>query len=354
MRAVTHPPTRVAASSVVARLLAENRHYDAQYGGGASNHLSMTLLALRALGASDTRLAAYAARYRTKLEGVPAPASEPIARASWRDHLGTHARYADYVAFFRGELAEREAPGLVTEYLAPLLPGVSAAAFHPLIRLSYAVEAGDAEDIAVSLAYLADAYLVLGEVAAPTSSDGGPIELLHRLAATSTLANRSFSEGLIFDRFVAISRLPDFSRVVGEVLPATDASLTGIAACAATLYASTRDFTALHTVTATHAMRILAPLLGDSDVECAARHLLQAVGAAYVSIGTPSLLSREEVESLTHGASPSIASWDAIAAAAVASDDEHVIKFVYTCREEDAAYGRPLYRLLAAKKARLA
>ena len=34
----------------------------------------------------------------------------------------------------------------------------------------------------------------------------------------------------------------------------------------------------------------------------------------------------------------------------VRSSDEHVIKLVYSAREEDAAYKDPLYRYAAAKK----
>jgi hypothetical protein len=96
-------------------------------------------------------------------------------------------------------------------------------------------------------------------------------------------------------------------------------------------------------VTAVHALRVVSPLLGDPAA--ANRWLLQAIGATYVALGTPEL-SPEGAR-----AEANAPSWEAIATAAAASNDEHVIKFAYTCREEATAYARPLYRSFAAKRA---
>ena len=41
--------------------------------------------------------------------------------------------------------------------------------------------------------------------------------------------------------------------------------------------------------------------------------------------------------------------WPEIFAAAVANNDDHVIKMVYTCHRESARYGNPLYQAAAAR-----
>ena len=120
---------------------------------------------------------------------------------------------------------------------------------------------------------------------------------------------------------------------------AEDATLDDLRRAALAVYAPSSDsFTALHLVTAAHAMRIVSsriPSLGLVD-------FWQAFGAAYVTLGAPEL---------DPAVPPSTASWDRIFAAACASPDDHVIKFCYTCHQETEAGGDPAYHGLAAIKA---
>jgi hypothetical protein len=331
---------------MLAELLAQNRQFDAEYQGGLSNHLSMALVALQRLGAPDARLRAYFDRYRRRLVPRRAP-SLPLPRASWQAHRGTQKRYADYLVFFEEELRQLGLERLLGTYLPPLLPGLSAAAFHAQIRLAYALEAQDPLDVAASLAYFADSYLPLGPGKGAAPLGDPPIELLRRLARTPELAGRSSRGGLITDRMAEVAAQPAFAPVI-DWLPAADATLDHVAEAALVLYASTGDFTALHGLTGTHALRIAWPFLPDPAL--AARYLFQALCAAYVSIGTPPLLSDAERARLSRAEAPS---WRDIGAAAIPSSDEHVIKLVYSARQEDAAYHDPLYRHVAAKKAGL-
>jgi hypothetical protein len=305
----------------------------------------MAIIALHELGASDARLSEFFARYRRRLEPVPGRKG-PIARETWRDHLGTQARYGDYLPFFQGEVARLGEGGAVREYLPVLMPGVAGSSFHPLIRLGYAVHAHDAADVAVSLAYFADAFLALGGATEAGAGGAEPLELLRRIAETPALAHRPPGDGPIFERLRAIAALPEFARVSGEALGAANLTLASLADAAAALYATTPNITSLHAVTAVHALRVLSPLMDDRAG--ANRWLLQAFGATYIAVGTPALRADDERARMEARPAPS---WEAIAAAAAASNDEHVIKLVYTCREEAAAYGRALYQVFAAKKA---
>jgi hypothetical protein len=54
-------------SASLRALLAENRTRDPEFGHGLSNHQSMALGALAALGADQTRLAAFADHYAPRL-----------------------------------------------------------------------------------------------------------------------------------------------------------------------------------------------------------------------------------------------------------------------------------------------
>lgn len=335
-----------ARAPTITELLEDNRHFDAQYGGGLSNHLSMALVALQRLGATDARLVEYFRTYAKRLEPAP-PAGSPLTRATYAASLGTQKRYPDYLAFFKAELRRLGHQQLLATYLPPLLPGIAAAAFHAVIRLAYALQVNDEADTAVSLAYLADSYLPLGQPTGAAPIAEPPVELLRRLAGTQALARRTWRGGLITNSLVEIGAQPAFAPVI-DWLPASAAGLAPLAEAALLVYASTGNFTALHGLTSTHALRIAWPHVPDPAA--AARYQFQALCAAYISIGTPPLLTDAERARL---ARQSLPAWPAIAAAAVRSSDEHVIKLVYSAREEDAAYPNSLYRYAAAKKAGL-
>jgi hypothetical protein len=336
--------------SVAQGILEANRRYDAQFHHGLSNHLSMAIVALHELGAPDARLSEFFERYRSRLEPVP-ERRDPVVPARWAEALGTQSRYADYLVFFQAEVSRAGADGAVRAYLPTLMPGVAGSSFHPLIRLGYAVHARDAADVAVSLAYFADQFLHLGGVPVPavSASAGGPLELLRSIAETPALARHALADGAIFDQIRAVTAIPEFAAAASSALAAKDVTVPSLADAASALYAAAPNFTSLHVVTSAHALRVLSPLLDDPAA--ASRWLLQAFGAVYVAMGTPAM--HPEQDRARAGASPP-PSWEAIAAAAAASNDEHVIKMVYTCREEAGAYRQPLYQAFAAKKSGLA
>jgi hypothetical protein len=344
------PTPPIAPPSVAQRILEDNRHYDAQFHHGLSNHLSMAIVALDELGAPDARLSEFFERYRSRLEPVPAR-RDPIVRASWGAALGTQSRYADYLAFFQAEVAHAGVDRAVRVYLPALMPGVAGSSFHPLIRLGYAAHARDAADVAVSLAYFADQFLPLGGASASgaSSTDGAPLDLLRRIAETPALAHHAQSDGAIFEQIRVVAAMPEFAAAASSALAARDVTVPSLADAAAALYAAAPNFASLHVVTSAHALRVLSQHLDDPAA--ASRWLLQAFGAVYVAMGTPAVKPNGDRARAEASAPPS---WEAIANAAAASNDEHVIKMVYTCREEAGAYRQPWYQAFAAKKAGVA
>jgi len=264
--------------------------------------------------------------------------------------VGTQSRYADYLAFFQAEVERAGADGAVRAYLPALMPGVAGSSFHPLIRLGYAVHARDAADVAVSLAYFADQFLRLGgaSASAVSSSANGPLDLLRRIGETPALAHHPQGDGAIFAQVRAVAAMPEFAVAAASALATRDVTVPSLAHAAAALYAAAPNFASLHLVTSAHALRVVSPFLDDPAA--ASRWLLQALGAVYVAMGTPAV-NLDEDRARTETSPPP--SWEAIAAAAAASNDEHVIKMVYTCREEAGAYRQPLYQSFAATRAGL-
>lgn len=317
-------------------LLDAGCQYGAEYKRGLSNHLPMALIALERLGADTERLSKFAEFYATRLEPMPPAEDISVSTANWAENLGNHRHNRGYVDFFGAELRRLGRTELLASYLPKLIRGVAGGAFHPLIRLAYALDADLDSEVVHALAAWAIAYLELGE---PPAATGLPLfDQLERLRSSPLLRDFKPVGPNIFSRLALIGEHSAFSWF-GGVPPGTD--LTTVREAALAIYAGSGDnFTALHLVTATHALRLVVqevPTLTSSVT-----HFWRAVGAAYVSIKMPKPKGNVPLVDVD---------WETIAPVACASNDDHVIKFVYTCREEERAYSDPRYRALAAAKA---
>lgn len=293
----------------LAALLDAGALLDAEYDGGLSNHLPMALHALQRLGAGPQRLASFADTYARRL--VPAPPATPWpAGDAWTSRLGEPAAWPAYRTLFRQWLAHEDADAVLAQVLPQLLPGCGAAAFHGLIRTACAVQARHAGELADGLAYWACRHLLL---------DG-------------TLP--AGDHGLIFEQMQRAAAAPDFDAAV-DAVALNDGTLQRLARDAALLFAASGDFTVLHLVTSAHALRVLLdfvdePLAAVDDYSVA---YTAALRACAVQPGTPA------------DALP----WSTLVAAAIASDNEHLIKLVDSCREETHTYGGDAWQRAASR-----
>ncbi|SCK44792.1 questin oxidase family protein [Streptomyces sp. WMMB 322] len=102
-----------------------------------SNHAPMAVEALVRHGQAPG-VHRWLDRYEDKLEDLPVPSS-PVTDAGWREALGDPRRLADWIARFTRELEERPWREVLAEWWPRLLPGISAAATHGVIRVGHAV-----------------------------------------------------------------------------------------------------------------------------------------------------------------------------------------------------------------------
>jgi hypothetical protein len=151
-----------------------------------------------------------------------------------------------------------------------------------------------------------------------------------------TVENRS----LISTRMGIVARDARFA-AVAEFAPRF-ADLDGLALAAAAAFALSGDFTALHVMTATHAMRILAPHLPDRDR--AMQGFWPAFAAAGIVAGTPPTLDPFVLNALRDEAPQA---WEPLLEEAVRQDDEHVIKATYTAWRLDMDLPDPVFRAAA-------
>lgn len=329
--------------SAVDALLREARTDSAEFPKALANHGPMAITILERLGASDERLRDYFAAYRAANGLVPLPPPvEPVNRETWTQARGYRRREADLRMFFVREVGRLGIRDGVIRYLPGLAPGVAGSALHPLMRLAYGIARDDPDEVGTALGYWAACYLPLplATGAPPETDDPGVV--LGRVAAIPGLRSLPTFDHLWYG-VQAVGAEPDFAPVVDWLRIGPDA-VSRVAATSLALYAATMNFAALHAVTGTHWVRLVAsvcpcPLL--------LRTFWQAVAALVPAMGFPELPSSEMLQRWRDLPCPE---WPAIVVKTVQSDDEHDISLVFSAREEERIHGDRLYRVVAARR----
>jgi hypothetical protein len=313
-------------------LLTASHRYAPLYGNRLANHLPMALLALDRLGADAAVMRRFADGYARKL----LPAAVPGSGLDPHDVLGSSGDYPRFLTFFQDRIREAGVEAVLHDWVPVLMPGLAASAFHGIIRLAYAIEGGLEDEIAPSLAYWASEYAALPLSLEP--GEGTLDQIAERLRIK--VENHEFKPGIIIDKMLEIAWDPALAGAM--IQPAAPPSLREIAAFGLDAYRRREDFTLLHVVTGCHAFRIVQPYANDKAL--ARRYLWQAVLVAWLTV-----VAAPAGRAQAGGDGPE-AGEEAIAARAILSSDDHVVKLCYSALCEYREYGDPAYLRIAARK----
>jgi len=338
-------PTR--ARSALHADLDQIKDWPPEYGQQLSSHLPMALHALHQLGASEAQVREFVAGYCTRFQGQ-GQAQRGQVLSDWRQALGQCDAFADLRLSFAAELARAGRDAVLAQALQVLLPGVSAVAFHGLIRTAHAVEGGHEGELASALAYWACRWQTLPPPPPPSPPASAP-ELAMGLAAWS----RALVDGargwrseapLISLRMQAASASPVYAELAHRLKPEAGIAqrVAQLAHLALSYYLDSGNFTVLHMITGLRALRVLLPWLPKTlYADPALQRLLdEAFVAAY-------LAGRVQPRPPPGMMAPGLP-WPALAAAACRSRDDHTIKLVHACGDEMAVYGDTRYLQAAA------
>ena len=328
-------PAASHGPSVLHRLLDDETQRDPETPDGLTNHLPMALHALHDLGASDARLEAFQARYAPRFVRRVV-ASKPDLLADWRALRGQPDSYAALRGHFRSALVAAGSARVLAEVLPDLLTGTAAAAFHGPIRTAHALEAGHADELACALAYWAWRWQ---PVAVPKRADGN-LAFEDWAARLEAAALDWTPEAPLISIRIAMAETSAAYQVLAGALQLAPETLPRATAWAAARYAETQSFTVLHMVTGLRAVGVLLPCAGPGAQQTHAPALVHALTAAYLAARMsawpprPALAERE---------------WGDVVAAAIRSDDDHVIKLVHACVQFHGQTGELSYRAAALR-----
>jgi hypothetical protein len=316
---------------------------------GLSNHGPMAAEVLEQLGRSDA-IGAWASKYRSRLEDGPAPSRRPLGETEWPEALGDAGRFADWLALFEVELADRPAEAVVGEWAPRLAPGTVAAAMHGVIRTAHALRALKAADteprrveVAQGLAYWASQYQELPGPPLLLGSQGVP----DALAVLPYLPEETPHEDLISTQVAHMADISDeFEQAVaslgfeGTGLELLDALAGGGARAYLRNADSGVPIALLHAITGPLALEMVLPWLAVEDRDAALAYAWQAAAAIHVAYATDRL-----APDIAESEPPTP---DDLVERAVASGDEHALKLTEAALRSHARTGDPLLLWAAA------
>lgn len=311
--------TALSISPTLDQLLNAELAFSTVYRRYYASHLSMSLVALEALGAPPSVLDEEFAAY----ERHAVPREDPVA-----------------VEAVRAEVDRDGIVATVRAHAPALVDGPGSQLFHAVIRLAYALDAGHPGQVAVALVDWERRNAVL-PVPVPTRGSRRMHDVLASLADAPDVAASRHS----IREVGAIAELDGFRRAVSELV-IDEGTLDEVAALALHAHIAADDFFTLHMVTGAHAVRVVSEVLEGEVAERLAARAAQMMVAAYLGVGAPALPDVEELARIRRSPLPI---WDEIAAAAVADRDAHVVKLTYVSRAEHRRTGDPLYQYVAAR-----
>jgi hypothetical protein len=315
-----------------------------EYAGRLANHGPMAAEALVVLDRPDA-VVPWVESYRPRLQAHP-PGTRPIGAKAWREALGDLGRVGDWIVFFDRQVEERPWKEVLAEWVPRLSPGVIAAAFHGVIRTGHAARSLDAREtlarrreLAEGLGYWAATYETLPESQGQPAGGRMPSRAIGQVA--SLPADRQMRTGNITDRLAPLDRFPPFAEVAGMVDASGDASgfISDMTETFAAVYLENVPpgsvITYIHAVTGPSAIRLLLPHLDAKARAALLRYGWQGAAALYAASGGKWASPAP--------APPPKGDRDDLVDRAIATGDEHAIKFTEACLREYALNPKPVY-----------
>lgn len=342
--------------STLDKLLKSIEDCGAELDNTLTNHAPMVLEALCAIGRADAA-PAWLERYRHHLLPWPQP-RRPIDAHEYRSALGDASRLCDWRQFFLETLDREPWREIARTWVSRLVPGLSGAATHGVIRVGHAVRSLSVDDtlirrreLAAALAYWAASYRTLPRDRRESSALRPSLAIARvPLLPTELRQHR----GSIDDALGALAGWPAFADVADliDVGGAQQPLIDELAVTFADVYVENAHdvlttIVFVHAVTSIAAVEHLVPLLAeDAARDALLRYLWQAGAALYSVYGT-------SIGTAAPKGPPAAKNPAALIDNAIASGDEHAIKFAEACLFFDHRRPAPAFAAASAHASRM-
>lgn len=314
------------------------KDYASDYNGGLSSHIPMVSYSLYELGVPFNEIEQYLDETieRIKISKEDLTKLYNIGDENFEEFLGVEDSLGSYYNYFSKKIDKSNYLEIIGEFLPKLIKGVAARAFHPLIRLSFAVRGENEEEVIKSLSYFASTFVPHQFDVLPPKTEN-PLESLKILV--ESVKDEDCSGNLIADRIEKIYSLDGFKKNAFTLKGNDLEVLSQLDIIINKLFVETKNFTILHGVTSKEALKSLLPLVKDK--ENVLQNYWLAILAAYISIGAP------EVNDLNIYIPENLPEFKDIIESNINSNNDHSIKLVNSCRIEFERSGDTVYKYIA-------
>lgn len=316
--------------------------YASDYNGGLSNHMPMVSYSLYELGVQFNEIEKYLDETieRINISKEDFTKLYNIDDDNFEKYLGVTGSFGSYYEYFSKKINESNYLEVIGRVLPKLIKGVAASAFHPLIRLSFAVRSENVEEVVRSLSYFAETFISNEFDCLPYKSEK-PLEDLKVLV--ESVENGDYSGNLIADKIKSAYRLDGFKKNAFTLKGDYEEIIVQLDKIINKLFVQTKNFTILHGITSKEAIKTLLPLVKDKE-DLLENYWIAILGA-YISIGSP------EVKDLNIVIPEDLPDFKEIIKANINSNNDHSIKLANTCRIEFERSGDVVYKYIAYLRA---
>ena len=325
---------------MILELINKNNGYRPFFADGQTNHLPMTLFAMYKIGASEIELNNFVEEYKQhhKMEKLFFIDST-ININNWTEYLGQTEKFEEYQEFFKLEMIKLGTRKMIENYFNCLISGIASEAFHCLIKLCYAIESDNENEVINALAYFCACYFQIPTIKKIVTQSS--ISLIIKDIENSNWFSKHIYEGhTISKKIMCVFNDPEFSYNIQFPDFTNDKVILQLKNSVLKIHLSRWNFISLHLVTSFHSLKIIEPYVTDKD-DLYKKYWTTVIGC---------LVAMNKV--ISKSVSLDIVcdfNWDKTFKKALETKEEHVIKLVYSCYKEYTNNYDLLYEVIASK-----
>lgn len=325
---------------MILELINSNNNFRPFFKDGQTNHLPMTLFAMFKLGASAKELNDFIEEYKKihnmeKLQVV----TSSINQSNWTQFFGQTEKYEEYQEFFKKEVEQNGTRKLIEKYFNLLVSGIASEAFHCLIKLCYAIESDNTDEVINALAYMCACYFEIPTIEKQPSNKS-VASIITDIESSKWFSKNTYEGHTISEKIITVFEDTEFSKHLEFPDFTREKVMLQLKNSVLKIHLGKWNFISLHLVTSFHSLKIIEPFVVSKE------NLYKQYWTSLIGC----LVTMNKVVSTS--LSLDIVcdfNWETTFKKALETKEEHAIKLVYSCSQEYKNNYDLLYEAIASR-----
>ena len=321
-------------------LINKNNNFRPFFKDGQTNHLPMTLFAMFKLGASNIEMREFIEEYKKahKMEKLHVVTSS-INSTNWTKHFGKTEKYEEYQEFFKAEVESNGTKKVIEKYFNLLVSGIASEAFHCLIKLCYAIESDNTDEVVNALAYMCACYFAIPTIDKQLTNKN-VASIITDIESSKWFSKNTYEGHTISKKLITVFEDPEFLNHLEFPDFTSEKIMQQLKNSVLKIHLGKWNFISLHLVTSFHSLKIIKPFVMNKE------NLYKQYWTALIGC----LVTMNKVASTS--LSLDIVcdfNWETTFKKALETKEEHAIKLVYSCSQEYKKNYDLLYEAIASR-----